>query len=52
MPRAKQSMKPIPQTQACPLQHLEERSVPRVLHETLDFEEALDPPDLEDALAH
>lgn len=51
IPRAKATVKPIPQRHAEQLQHLEEGSAAMVLHEALDFEEAADPPDLKEALA-
>lgn len=50
MPRAELTIKPIPQTHGAPLQNVHEGSTLIVLHQALDFEEAPDPPDLEDAL--
>ena len=51
IPRAEATVKPIPQRHANAVQRLEEGSAARVLHEALDFEEAADPPDLEETLA-
>lgn len=48
MPRAKSLIERIPQLVRKPLEAV---SAPMVLHEALDFEEALNPPDLEDTLA-
>ena len=52
MPRAEPNIEPIPQGRGEPLQLVDEVSALMVLHQALDFEEASDPPHLEDALAN